>query len=124
MKSDRAKHLIIGNSTAAVGAVEGIRRLDRETPIVLISKEPYRTYSRPLISHLLAGEVDEERMYYRPRDFYERNAVDARLGVEAVRVDTDALAVDTADGKRILFEKLLVATGGRPFVPPVEGGDA
>lgn len=124
MKSDRARYLIIGNSTAAVGAVEGIRRLDRETPIVLVSKEAYHTYSRPLISHLLAGEVDEERMYFRPRDFYERNNVDTRLGVEAVRVDVDAFAVETADGGKILFEQLLVATGGRPFVPDIPGGDA
>jgi len=124
MKRDKTKYVIVGNSTAAIGAVEGIRRLDRQTPIVLISKEPYHTYSRPLISYLLAGEVDKERMYYRPRDFYERNAVDARLGVEAVRVDADALAVETADGGRIPFEKLLVATGGRPFVPKIAGSDA
>ncbi len=120
----KAKHLIIGNSTAAVGAVEGIRKLDREAPIVLLSKEPYHTYSRPLISYLLAGEVDEERMYYRPRDFYERNRVDARLGVEAVAVDPEARVAKTARGDEIAFERLLIATGGRPFVPPLEGSDA
>jgi NAD(P)H-nitrite reductase large subunit len=124
MKTDSTRYLILGNSTAAVGAVEGIRKVDPDGGLVLVSREPYHTYSRPLISYLLAGEVDEERMHYRPLDFYERNNIDARLGVEAVCVDPTARAVELSDGNRIVFEKLLVATGGRPFVPSLEGGDA
>ena len=50
------RYVIIGNSTAAVGCVEGIRQLDREGSITLVSEEPYHTYSRPLISYLLRGE--------------------------------------------------------------------
>ena len=46
------KYVIIGNSAAAIGAVEGIRQIDTASPIVLISKEPHHTYSRPLISYL------------------------------------------------------------------------
>ncbi len=124
MKSDSAKYVIVGNSTAAIGAVEGIRRLDHETPIMLVSKEPYHTYSRPLISYLLAGEVDEERMHYRPPDFYERNGVDARLGAEVVNIDPEARAVQTAGGDRIAFTKLLIAVGGKPFLPELKGADA
>jgi nitrite reductase (NADH) large subunit len=121
MNSDRAKYVVIGNSTAAVGGVEGIRRLDGETPIVLVSREPHHTYSRPLISYLLAGEVDEERMYYRPRDFYHLNGVDARLGVEAVGLDVERRVLKTETGAEIAFETLLMATGGRPFVPEIRG---
>ena len=90
----KTKYLIIGNSTAAVGAVEGLRKVDRETPIVLLSKESHHTYSRPLISYLLAGEIDDARMLYRPADFYGRNGVEARLGVEVSRVDADARVVE------------------------------
>jgi len=121
MKSNRAKYLIIGNSTAAVGGVEGIRRLEAETPIVLISKEPYHTYSRPLISYLLAGDVDERQMCYRGQYFYRRNGVETRLGVEAVGIDVERHVVETGEGGRISFEKLLVATGGRPFWPDING---
>ena len=121
MKSDRAKYLIIGNSTAAVTGVESIRRLEAEAPIVLVSKEPYHTYSRPLISYLLAGDVDEEQMYYRSRGFYRRNRVDARLGVEAVGIDVRRRVVKTKEGGKIAFEKLLIATGGRPFMPDING---
>ena len=47
------KYVIVGNSAAAVGCVEGIRQQDAENRIVVISDEPYHTYSRPAISYLL-----------------------------------------------------------------------
>ena len=81
------KYVIIGNSAAAIGAVEGIRQIDAASPIVLISKEPHHTYSRPLISYLLWGKTDERRMKYRPDDFYEVNHVQALLGRAAASID-------------------------------------
>lgn len=66
-------YVIIGNSTAAIGCVEGIRQMDKESNIILISSESYHTYSRPLISYLLYGKTDEERMKYRPDSFYKDN---------------------------------------------------
>ncbi len=58
-------YVIIGNSVAAVGAVEGIRKHDKITPIIIISDEPYHTYSRPLISYYLGGKVTQDNMNYR-----------------------------------------------------------
>ena len=56
-----AKYVIIGNSTAAIGCVEGIRSKDKDGEIVLIASENHHTYARPLISYLLQGKTDEER---------------------------------------------------------------
>ena len=53
-----AKYVIIGNSVAGIGGVEGIRSVDLDGQITLIADEPYHTYSRPLISHYLAGKVN------------------------------------------------------------------
>jgi len=58
-------YVIIGNSVAAVGAVEGIRKHDKITPIIIKSDEPYHTYSRPLISYYLGGKVTQDNMNYR-----------------------------------------------------------
>ncbi|NSW91411.1 MAG: NAD(P)/FAD-dependent oxidoreductase [Firmicutes bacterium] len=116
-------YVIIGNSTAAVGAVEGIRKYDIETPIVIISDEPYHTYSRPLISYYLGGKVAEENMYYRSRDFYEKNKVKPILGIKAKSVDFDKKEVVLQDESKIQYSKLLIATGGKPFIPPLEGLD-
>ena len=83
-------YLIIGNSAAAVGCIEGIRSIDPEGPITLLSREPFHTYSRPLISYLLCGKTDEERMKYRADDFYGKYRVTALLGREATSIDPEA----------------------------------
>jgi NAD(P)H-nitrite reductase large subunit len=114
-------HVIIGNSVAAVGAIEAIRKEQCGRPITVISDEPHHTYSRPLISHLLAGDLDESRLYYRPPDFYQRHDVRCLLGRKAVSLNTQEKKVRLEDGAEIAFDKLLIATGGSPFVPPVPG---
>jgi len=77
--------VIIGNSAAAVGAIETIRKVDRSISITVISDEPHSVYSRPLISYLLAGEIKPEQLYYRPKDFYEKNRVRTLLGRRVVK---------------------------------------
>ncbi|MBS3908777.1 MAG: NAD(P)/FAD-dependent oxidoreductase [Actinobacteria bacterium] len=114
-------YVIIGNSVAAVGAIEAIRRIDKEMPITVISDEPYAVYSRPLISELLAGQVKEEMMGYRAPDFYERHSVEAKLGTRVVSIDSKKKTVKTEAGEEIGYNKLLIATGGTPFVPPMKG---
>ena len=74
------RYVIIGNSAAAVGTIEGIRQVDGAGSITVISDEAYHTYSRPLISYLLCGKTTEERMKYRPDDFYEKNRAALLLG--------------------------------------------
>ncbi len=115
------RYVIIGNSAAAIGGVEGIRRVDTEGEILLVSREPYPTYSRPLISYFLAGQVDARRMGYRPPSFYKDYRVTALLGKEAVTVDTEKAEVVLRDGQRLAYDRLLIATGGVPFVPPIKG---
>ncbi|MDR0906454.1 MAG: FAD-dependent oxidoreductase [Oscillospiraceae bacterium] len=117
------KYVIIGNSAAAVGAVEGIRRVDADGKILIISDETHHVYGRPLISYLLLGKTDRERMKYRPDDFYTKNGVETKLGVTVTKINPDAHTVETSDGETIAFEKLLVATGSNPFVPPMDGLD-
>jgi len=119
MSKIETKYLIIGNSTAAIAGVEGIRSLDEEGDITLISAEPEHTYSRPLIPYLLSGEIDEKRMFYRPANFYEKNRVRAILGCEVARVEDDKKFVYTAKDDAVYFEKLLIATGGATILPNV-----
>ena len=117
------RYVIIGNSAAAVGAVEAIRQYDQNNPITIIAQEPHHVYSRPLISYLLGGLVDESRMHYRSDDFYERNNVETMLGVKVTSIDTQNQAISLSGGGQVSYDRLLVATGGRPFVPPLPGSD-
>jgi len=122
-KMEKADYLIVGNSAAAIGAVEAIRSVDDEGDIVLVAREPHHTYSKPLISYLLGGDVEERNMFYRDADFYELNGVNTQLGVEVVRVDPEHKTVQTDDRASIAFDKLLIATGGKPIRPDVPGAD-
>ncbi len=115
------KYVIIGNSAAGVSAVEGIRSVDKEGEIVLISDEPFAAYGRPLISYYLLGATDRSRMNYRPADFYEKNKVQTMFGVRAERIDPDAHTVCFGGGNTTEYDKLLFATGSRAFVPPMSG---
>jgi len=114
------KYVIIGNSAAGIGCIEGIRQIDRDGEITVISDEPHHTYSRPLISYLLLGKVTEEKMKYRSDDFYtEQNTRLIYGSVSAI--DAAGKAAVLSDGSRISYDKLLVAAGSLPFMPEIEG---
>jgi len=114
-------YVIIGNSAAAIGAVEGIRSVDREGKIALFSREPYPAYSRPLISYYLSGKVAQEKMYYRDLDFYERLQVEAHLGIKVQALKLEEKKVELPTGEKVPFDRLLIATGGKPITPPIPG---
>jgi len=115
------QYVIIGNSAAAVGAIEGIRKNDKEGNIIVLSKEKHHTYSRPLISYLLLGKTDLERMVYRPKTFYKENNCEVLLGETVRSIDIKKKIVHTESDKAILYDEVLVATGSTPFVPPMQG---
>ncbi|HIX89428.1 MAG TPA: FAD-dependent oxidoreductase [Candidatus Agathobaculum pullicola] len=117
-------YVIIGNGTAAVGTIEGIRAVDPTGPITVISDEIYPVYGRPLISYLLLGKTTEDKMlHYRPADFYEKNGVKTMLGCTVTKIDPAAKAVMLEGGETVPYDKLCICTGSRPFVPPMEGLD-
>ncbi len=114
-------YVIIGNSVAAVGAIRGIRAIDQQGNITVISRERHTAYGRPLISYLLGGLITEKRMPYLPADFYEQHRVNLLLNSEVVAVDCGQKQVKLAGGDAVRYDRLLVATGGDPFIPPIEG---
>lgn len=116
-------YVIIGNSAAAVGTIAGIREIDGTGKITVISDEKYHTYSRPLISYWLEGKVSDKNIYYRPADFYEKNGVETILGKKAMKIDTQKKCVVLEDGLSVPYDKLMTATGSKPFVPPMKGLD-
>jgi len=117
------KYVIIGNSAAGVGAVEGIRQVDKNGEITIITNEPHHTYSRPLISYLLLGKVKEEGMKYRGDNFYADNKCTLLRNTTVTGIDAAAGKVILQDGSKLPYDKLLVAAGSSPFVPPFEGLD-
>ena len=114
-------YVIIGNSAAAVGGIEGLRSVDKEGKITVISDEPYHTYSRPLISYWLEGKVKDSNIYYRDKDFYDKNKCETIFGRTVVSIDKNAKQVILDDNTSVSYDRLLVSTGSEPFIPSISG---
>ncbi len=119
---DRFDYLVIGNSAGGIGCVEGIRKVDPQGTIAVLSDERHHPYGRPLITHLLDGEVTPERMAYRPLDFYTQARVTPLLGSRAEALDLANGRVKVGKGS-VSYGKLLLATGGKPILPPMPGSE-
>jgi NAD(P)H-nitrite reductase large subunit len=118
-----SKYVIVGASAAGIGAVEAIREVDPIGTITVISEEPCPQYSRPMISDLVSGKANFEKMKCRDDQFWQKNEVQALTGRTAVSLNLADKYVTLDKGDHVNFEKLLIATGGKPFVPKIEGAD-
>ena len=117
------RHLIIGAGPAGVVAAEHLRKYDPDGTVTLIGEEPEPPYSRMAIPYLLVDRIDERGTYLRkdPAHF-------AALGIDVVQdrvtaVDTAVKAVTLARGRTTPYDRLLIATGASPVVPPIPGVD-
>ena len=116
-----ADYVIIGNGIASLGCIDGIRSVDKDGKITVISREKHPTYARPLISYYLEGKTTPEKMKYRSDNFYEKNGVTVVYGENAEKIDGGRVVCENSSFD---FSSLLIATGSSPFVPPFEGLDS
>lgn len=117
------RYVIIGNGVAAAACIEGIRAVDTEGSITVISAEAHPVYCRPLISYYLERKTDRERMNYRAPSFYADNGVTVLYGKRAEKIDPDARQITLDSGESLPYDALCVCTGSSPFVPPMQGLD-
>ncbi|MDD6269978.1 MAG: FAD-dependent oxidoreductase [Oscillospiraceae bacterium] len=118
------QYVIIGNGVAAAGCIEGIRSVDTESKIIVVSEEKHPVYCRPLISYYLEGKTDLVKMNYRSSDYYENMSCEVLYGKKAVSLNKDSKEITLDDGKVIPYDALCVAAGSSPFVPPFAGLDS
>lgn len=103
---------IVGAGQAGATAAGALRDQGYDGEIVLLGEEPITPYERPPLSkEYLRGESDHH--YVRPEEWYADNAVDARFGVRAERVNVGDRAIELADGGRVPFDQAVIATGSR-----------
>ncbi|MCW4003024.1 MAG: FAD-dependent oxidoreductase [Candidatus Bathyarchaeota archaeon] len=118
-----AKYVIVGASAAGIGAVEAIRDIDPVGSITVISDEICPQYSRPMISDFVSGKADFCKMKCRTDEFWKENSAEALTGKKAIALNLTEKTVQLESGEKIAYEKLLLATGGKPFVPKIEGSE-
>jgi nitrite reductase (NADH) large subunit len=115
------KHVIVGNGVAGVTAAQSIVRADPSAEVHILGAEPYPYYRRPLLWEFIAGQIEQEALYFRPPDWYAERSIQLHLGARVAGLDLAAQRIALGDDSHTTYDRLLLATGGRPFVPRCEG---
>lgn len=116
--------VIVGAGHAAGQAAASLRQEGYAEEIVIIGDEAHIPYQRPPLSKAyLSGEQGIERVYLRPEKFYQDQNVTVKTGTTVTAIDTAGKTVSTDGGETIAYDKLLLATGGRPRRLTIPGSD-
>jgi len=112
-------YLIIGNGIAGLSATEEIRKKDKDATILIVSEEKSSTYWRTRLSHLISQEFEKDDLFVKKQPWYDERKIDEKLESCIEKIDFDKNVAILCDGEEIEYGKLLLATGARPFVPPI-----
>jgi nitrite reductase (NADH) large subunit len=114
--------VVIGNGMAGARTVEEIlSRAPGRYAITVFGAEPYGNYNRIMLSGVLAGVEDESGIFLNDLDWYAANGITLHAGTRVTRIDRSARRVHAADGTVTPYDKLIIATGSRAFVPDIPG---
>ncbi|MFQ5598601.1 MAG: FAD-dependent oxidoreductase [Nitrospiria bacterium] len=122
-KDTRRKLLVVGNGMAAMTTVEAILKKKPELAITIFGDEQQPNYNRILLSNVLAGKTDAEKIILHPKAWYAEHGIDLRQGISVTSIDAETKTVRDASGEATPYDRLLLATGGIPVVPPIEGSE-
>ncbi|BCH32945.1 pyridine nucleotide-disulfide oxidoreductase [Mesorhizobium sp. L-8-10] len=118
------KVVIVGGGAAGFAAVESLRREQYQGSIVMLSDDEAPPVDRPNLSKdFLAGKVQEDWIPLRGENYYSRNGIDLRLKTDVMGIDSRFSEVCLADGSRIPYDRLLLATGAEPVRLTIPGAD-
>ena len=123
MTSVRQRLVVVGNGMAGARTVEEILRRggSEQFEITVFGAEPYGNYNRILLSGVLAGAEDEAGIFLNSLPWYAENGITLRAGIRVTALDRPARQVHAADGSVTPYDRLVIATGSRPFVPDIAG---
>jgi nitrite reductase (NADH) large subunit len=118
------KLVLVGNGMAGVRVVEELLKAAPDLyDITVFGDEPHPNYNRIMLSPVLAGEQRVEQIVLNPLDWYAANGIVLYAGKRVVRIDRARRYVEAEDGTRADYDRLLLATGSKPFMLPVPGAN-
>jgi nitrite reductase (NADH) large subunit len=122
MSSTKLELVVIGNGMAGVRTVEDLLRLAPDRfDITVFGAEPHGNYNRILLSPVLAGEQRFDDIVTHPRAWYAAHGITLHAGDPVVAIDRQRRVVRARSGREVRYDRLLLATGSKPFVIPVPG---
>lgn len=113
------KYVVLGSSAAGINGIRELRKLDKTSEIVLISKDK-EIYSRCILHQYLGGERTIEQLCFAEQDFERRYQVNWIKGKACTGLKRKEKQVILEDGETVSYDKLLIATGSHTFIPPVK----
>jgi len=113
--------VVVGGGIAGFSAIETMRSINSNAKITLISREPYLPYYRLNLTRFLAGEIQEDTLPIKPQSWYDDNGIEVLLNEDVVDIDLSASKVVLESGGEVSYQKLILATGAHPFIPPFPG---
>ncbi|MEN6439665.1 MAG: FAD-dependent oxidoreductase [Syntrophobacter sp.] len=122
MASSGTRYVIVGASAAGMAAAEAIRATDRSGSVTVFSEEPDLPYFRPLIPFLISGRKSAADMALMGQGPYRGAGIDVRIDSRVDRIDSRAQTVEIHNGERLPYDRLLIATGSSPYIPPEIAG--
>jgi nitrite reductase (NADH) large subunit len=121
----RIKLVTIGNGMAGVRTLEEVLKLAPDLfEISIFGAEPHPNYNRILLSPVLAGEMTAADIVLNPLDWYREHGIRLHLNKKVAKLDRIARKVVAEDGTEESYDRVLIATGSMPFIPPIPGADA
>ncbi len=120
----RMKLVLVGNGMAGMRTLEELLKAAPDMyEITVFGDEPHPNYNRIMLSPVLAGEQTVEQIVLNPREWYAENGITLHTGKKVVKIDRKNRFVEADDGTRAEYDRLLLATGSKPFVLPIPGAD-
>ena len=111
--------MIVGGGPAGQAAAASYREAGGEGAVTILAREPDPPYERPpLTKDFLRGETGREALPLVEAGWYEEHGIDLRTDAEVAEIDLGAREARTAEGEAVPFDRLLLATGADPIVPP------
>ncbi|HEC98114.1 MAG TPA: NAD(P)/FAD-dependent oxidoreductase [Nitrospirae bacterium] len=117
------KYVIIGDGVAGTTAAALIRKIDNDGIITIITEEKCPFYSRVRLIDFLSGDLDEKTIILKKDTWYDKNKINLILNTAVTDIDVAKKEIITSPDKKLNYDKLLMATGGIPFIPAIAGAD-
>jgi nitrite reductase (NADH) large subunit len=125
MAVDKASYVIIGGSAAGMAAAQAIREKDPNGMITVLSEEPDMPYFRPLIPYMVTGKKSAGDMQLSGNGPYKGSDIDIHTHSRVDSVNAAEKTVSVKGRENVSYDRLLLTTGSRPYLPPeIEGTDA
>ncbi|HIJ94174.1 MAG TPA: FAD-dependent oxidoreductase [Desulfuromonadales bacterium] len=113
--------VIVGAGIAGVSAAESIRNASPSAVITVLSKEPELPYYRLNLTRYIAGELTVGNLNIHPQQWYQDNDINLCLATELRELDPDSKCLTLSDDQTLSYDRLILAMGAHPFVPPIPG---